>query len=195
MAFSSVITAFGTLLGCSTEQRGPAVTSCLQLLLCHPPTQSAHTFSTTSSRTFPERSRSWHPHPLPGVPCPIHRPFSHSLCSTSEQLQWKTWAGLREDHESQLVEDRACRHCPTPDSRDTTTRRCEGTAAVFKRQFSNKQLAHTHSCCLLEERHHALFKENSSKALRVVENCCCHTQGWTWTTSTTDCDAENSSWA
>lgn len=98
MAFSLLITAFGTLLGYSTEQRGPTVTSCLGVLICHPPTGSAHSFWTTSWKVQ-ERSSCWHARPLPGVLCTPWSPLLHPqpvLHLRALWLRWRMWAGLRE---------------------------------------------------------------------------------------------------
>ena len=191
MAFSSLITAFGMLLGYSTKQRGPTVTSCLGFLTFPPSTGSAHAFWTTTSWTFQARSVHWHPHPLPGALCTP--PFSRGMCSTSELCSFGGGYGLawgRIMVERQCLQTLLCAwhlwdHVPSLAS----------TAAAFERQVSSKQLARAHSFCLLEERHCTLFEESSSKGLRVMESCCYHTWGWMWTSSMTDCDAENSSWA
>lgn len=140
MAVLSLITAFGTLPSSSMEQRGPTVASCQGLLISHPHARSAHAFSTASPWTSQERSRSRHSHPMPGMLCTLWSPLIQPQpVLTSEPCSFCGRCGLAwERITSQPVGER---HCPVPATWDTTCRHCEGPAAVFQRQTSNKQLA------------------------------------------------------
>lgn len=101
MAFSSLITAFGTLLGYFTEQRGPTVTSCLGLLICHLFMGNAMLFELLLGLSKKGAGVSTHIHCLVCSAHPAHPLQSWPVLHLSTlQLQWKTGAGLREDHES-----------------------------------------------------------------------------------------------
>lgn len=110
MVVFSLITAFGTLLRHSMEQRGPTITSCRGFLIYHPCTRSAHAFSTASP--WNSQERSCHSHPVPGMLCTLWSPTTHPAPACAHlralQLLWKMWAGC-ERIRSQWVGER---HCP-----------------------------------------------------------------------------------
>lgn len=129
MVVFSLITAFGTLLRYSMEQRGPTITSCRGFLIYHPCTRSAHAFSTASP--WNSQERSCHSHPVPSMLCTLWSPTTHPAPACAHlralQLLWKMWAGLWEDPKS--VGGREA--LPTPATWDTTWCHCDGSAALL----------------------------------------------------------------
>lgn len=107
-----------------------------------------------------ERNRCWHQHPLPdGLQALVTS--SAELCGwgrSSGPARGRAMSQPVGEHPQTLLYARHPRHP-------------QGTEVVFKRQAAIAARLLSHLCRLLEERHCALFKENSSKGLRVIGSC------------------------
>lgn len=165
MAVFSLITAVGTLLGYSMEQRGPTVSSCRGSLIYHPHTRSALHFQLLLLGP-PKKQAEVATH-IQCLACSAHSGHHpSSLCSPQSPAASVEDVGWPERGSEVAWWERHTAPRLPPETPHAVTVKAHSSFPEAGQPL--EAACSTHTVCLLEERHHAPFKENSSKILKLL---------------------------